>query len=346
MSVTDKRRDGQKLRYEQFLSERQASATAIAVSLGPNSRKQRDYDQDRTQAEQEFLATQGELGNRPPNLDSKLENPTVFWAFAGIICVAEAMFNRVVVEMASPLPGPFAFGVAALISAALMFCAHLLGKWSRQAWSEINRSVYLLSVIGVPILLVLDAAGVLGIVLFRVYFATVDITSNVDIFETVTNVASMGLDLLAKVPSDPDALLLGGVNLFFLFIAAFVGAMSHDSERQYDTHYRTLKEKTATARAAVDKYERRQEALFRRYQRPLSRAVRGYVGNGGSIGDLPKDDFKAQRFEAESLVLLLPPPSSGQSLRCHPREMPHDPGSARGPVPAGGPGSAGCAGRI
>jgi hypothetical protein len=297
MSVVEKRREGAKLRYEQLMAERQSAATANAVSFGPNSRRQLDLDEERSQASQEFLATQSELGGRPPNM--KLKSPLVFWTIAAIICLVEAMFNRVVVEMASPVPGPMAFLIAALLSASLMYCAHIMGALTRQVWSEIHRTIYPMNILIALACLVLDIVGIVGIVLLRVYFATAELSDDITIFDTANTVVRMGFELLAKLPTDPDAILLGGINVLALIVAMFLGALSHDSERQYDEHYRTLRDATAAARRAVSKYERRQHALYRRYRRRLGNAMRSYVGNGGAMSDLPKDDFKAQRIEAE-----------------------------------------------
>lgn len=310
MGVSEKRRDDAKRRYELFLSERQAAATTAAVGYGPHSQPQRRLDEQQQKAEQDFEATRAELGDRPVNLIPFLEKPFVFWGVVLGIGFAEASFNRVVIEMVSSMPAAWAFGIAALVSAVLMGFAHLFGWLCRQARSEIDHSLHLLSLIVGPILLVIDLAVVLLIVLLRVYFSTVDVSASIDIFGATTAVFGMSLDLIARIPTDPDAIWLGTLNLIFLFLAALNGALSHDSERQYDSNYRTLKGKTAKAARAVDNYERRQKDIARRFAGLLANAKLRYTANGGSVKDLPLDDFKAQRFEAESVPVAADPVSS------------------------------------
>lgn len=212
--------------------------------------------------------------------------------------------NQVVVEMAVPVPAWVALLIAGAFSGFLMFFAHSAGSLLRQMWSEISRSFVLTNVLIGSALLLFDIAGVLFIVALRGYFLTFDIAQSGDLFETATTLVTLGLDALPRALSNPEAVVLGTINAAGLVVALLAGIFTHDTEAEYHERYVEQRRLTALSKRAVERYERRQTAIFTDYVRSLNRAVRAYVGNGGSVEQLPRDDFKAQRLEAESV----PPP--------------------------------------
>jgi hypothetical protein len=297
VAVSEQRRRNAELNYKRILAERLAAATAEAVSRGPNSRRQRDLDARLVAAQEEFLATQAQLDNRAP--DIKIKSPIVFWATALVIFLCEAMFNRVVVEMAVPVPSWLAFTISAIVSGILMAFAHIAGAQLRQLWSELRRSVYVTNVLLGVFLLAVDVAGILAIIALRGYFATADIAGEIDIFQSAGTLLKFDPAVLTRAFSNPEAITLGGINALALFLAFIVGMLSHDSEREYHARYVTFEQLSAKSDRDVSRYEGRQEKVFAAHRHHLSRASRAYVGNGGAIEDLPKDDFKGQRAEAE-----------------------------------------------
>jgi hypothetical protein len=326
MAVSDQRRGNAERNYQRILAERLAAAKAVAVALGPNSRRQLELDTASQVATEEFLVTQTQLDNRAPNL--KIEDPRIFWFVALVVFFAEATFNRVVVEMAAPVPTWFAFVISGVVSALLVWFAHLAGALLRQMWSEINRSLYVMNVLVGTGLIIVDLLGVLAIIALRGFFATADTGSDVNIFDAASTILTLNADVLFKALAVPEAAFLGGVNAAALVLAFVFGALSHDSEQEYHARY-VEKERCARARAtAIDRYEQAQERVFRRHRHALNRAIRAYVGSGGSVDALPRDDFKAHRLDAESEA---PPPASPQpDGRAPLRSVPTGPGAKKG----------------
>lgn len=302
MAATEERRKSSRLKYEHLLAQRLAGTKAEAAGRGPNSRRQRELDQKSAEATGEFKATQDELDDRAPN--SRLESPIIFWSVALIILVTEAMFNRVVIEMAAPVPAWFALLISFVASAVLVWFAHIAGMLLRQMWSELNRSVYWMNVILGLFLIALDVVSVLAIVALRGYFTTVDLTTGIDIFQAASTILRLDTGALALALTIPEAVTLGAINVLCLVLAFLIGMISHDSEREFDTRYKQMKKADSNVARAVETYEHRLDVIFRRYARPIAKAGKTFVANGGAIAELPADDFKAQRAEAESSVLV------------------------------------------
>lgn len=302
MAAAEDRRKGAKLKYEHLLAQRLAATKAEAISRGPNSRRQRDLDQQKANSLGEFKATQDELDNRAPNI--RIESPLIFWTVALIILFTEAMFNRVVIEMAAPVPAWFAFLISVVASGVLVWFAHVAGTLLRQMWSELNRSIYWMNVIIALLAIILDTLFVLAIIALRGYFTTVDLASGIDIFDAASSILRLDSGVLELALTIPEAVTLGAINALGLLLAFVIGMFSHDSEREFDTRYKQLKRDQRNAERAVEHYERRLEAVFRRFERPVAKSGKVYVANGGTIGDLPPDDFKAQRAEAEAAAVV------------------------------------------
>ena len=297
MAAAEDRRKGAKLKYEHLLAQRLADTKAEAASRGPNSRRQRDLDQRNASAVGEFEATQDELDNRAPNI--RIESPIIFWGVALIILFTEAMFNRVVIEMAAPVPSWFALLISLVASGVLVWFAHVAGTMLRQLWSELNRSVYWMNIIVGVLLIGLDIVAVLAIIALRGYFTTVDLASGIDIFDAASTILRLDSGVLEMALTIPEAVTLGAINVLCLVLSFLIGMFSHDSEREFDTRYKEMTKAGAKVAKAVERYERNLDIIFRRYKRPLSKAGKTYVANGGATSELPPDDFKAQRAEAE-----------------------------------------------
>jgi hypothetical protein len=297
MSVTEERRDRSQRTFVKHLAERLAAAKEVAARCGPTSMLFRHRQQEYEKALGTFEATQSELNDRPPHI--RFESPWLFWPPAIVVFVIEAYINKIIIDMAAQTPGGISLLVSGLLSLFLVWLAHNAGISWRQIWSDLERRVVVSSVLwGVGILFIL-AVFVVGLMTLRAYYALATSGSAMNVFDAVKDIASLGPSFIAQAFGVPEALTIGGLNFLALTFAFLFAFFSHDSDKEYDKRYFEMKKAKAVRDKAVVRYEREQEGVHRRFKRPIARTLRSFVGNGGESGDLPADDFKQQRHEAE-----------------------------------------------
>ena len=302
MTVADERRERAQRNYEKHLAERLSAAKAVASRAGPNSIPYLNLDKEYEKANGIFEATQAELNDRPPHI--RFENPWMFWIPAFIVFAMEAFINKIIVDMAAQTPGGISLLISGLLSVLLVWLAHNAGVSWRQVYSDLERRIVWSSLIWGVALVVVILLFVVGLMTLRAYFALVDTASDMNLFDTVKGVSSLGVQFVTQAFTVPESLTIGGLNFLALMFAFLFAFLSHDSDKEYDRRYIEMKRAKRARAKAQKRYEAEQEKIHGRFKRPIARTLRAFVGNGGDLRSLEADDFKAQRFEAEREIPL------------------------------------------
>lgn len=292
-----------------MLAQRLAALNVAASSSGPTSPARLLMDAEQREAASELQSVATKVNNRATNI--RLEDPKIFWIGSFFIFAIEAYLNKIIVDMAAQTTGGMSLLVAALVSIALVTLAHLCGSFLRQVWSESeDRILFVNAVLGL-FLLVVVAVAVLAIMALRAYFALMTTTSNLHVFsDAVDALKELGLDFVFRSFAVPESVTLGGLNILALLVAFLFGFLSHDSDHQYDSRIREDKAVKEKLRRTMKAYEARLEKIFNRFRYKVEMAQKAFVSNKGVLSDLPEDNFKAQRAQAERAVAAGTPAES------------------------------------